>query len=238
MQLQNVLLVTLGLFLGLALAVFIVLQAGEADFFPALQTMGSIATAFSATIAFGLYMSTLKRHQKDDLRKQSETYMREALSVLEKSYETLVQQGDNPPANDRLLWLSTARMIVRFQNLRKKVTEKDYLAVIDENEENVRLKFHTLLNRNAGSFTYQYFCPEGRQYSGVNVNRNSMAVIFAFSRWKEDMADPLALVDDVDLYARGALPINQTGAKEFLEHYTDYWQKVQDRKEQINADGP
>ncbi|MDO8273274.1 MAG: hypothetical protein Q7U82_15375 [Gammaproteobacteria bacterium] len=238
MRITNILLVVLGLGLGLGLAVFIVLQAGEVTLLPALQTVGSVATAFSATIAFGLYMTTLKRHQKDDSRKSSETYMREVLSVLEKAYETLVQQGDSPPANDRLLWLSAARMIVRFQKLREKVTEADHLAVIDENEENVRLKFYTLLSRNAGNFTRQYFSPESNQCSGVNINRKSMAVIFAFSRWKDDMPDPLSTIDDIELYARGALPIDQNGAEEYLEGFTGYWQKVQEKKEEINTKRP
>lgn len=238
MKVTNILLVVLGLFLGLILSIYIVLTAGEMKLLPAIQAIGSIATAFAAVIAFGVYLSTVRRHQEEDSRKTSETYLREALSVLEKAYETFIQQGDNPPANDRLLWLSTARMIVRFQKLRKKVTEKDHAAVADENEEYTRLKFYTLLGGNSNNFSREYFCPGDDQYSELNVERKSIAVIFGFSRWRGDIADPLETIDHIELYARGVLPIDQYGAKSYLEDFNKYWAKVQKRKDELNEKTP
>lgn len=235
MRIANVLLVVLGLALGLALGVAVLLTAGEAQLLPTIQTIGSIATAFAATIAFAVYLSTVRRHQKEDSRKASETYMREALSVLEKAYETLTQQGDNPPANNRLLWLSSARMIVRFQKLREQVTESDHAKVVDENEEYVRLKFSILLRRNTANFTREYFCAGNNQYDGANIHRKSMALIFGFARWKKDIPDPLDAIDDIELFASGALPIDQFGAESYLEDFPEYWAKVQARKAALNA---
>ena len=180
MKITNILLVVLGLFLGLILSIYIVLTAGEMKLLPAIQSIGSIATAFAAVIAFGVYVSTVRRHQEEDSRKTSETYLREALSVLEKAYETFIQQGDNPPANDRLLWLSTARMIVRFQKLRKKVTEKDHVAVADENEEYTRLKFYTLLKGNSNNFSREYFLPWGRSVFGIEYSAKIDCCDFRF----------------------------------------------------------
>ncbi|OHC71050.1 MAG: hypothetical protein A2045_06245 [Rhodocyclales bacterium GWA2_65_20] len=231
MRVTNVLLVVLGLALGLALAVAVLLTVGEAKLLPAIQTIGSIATAFAAIVAFAVYLSTVRRHQQEDSRKASAIYMGEALSVLEKAYETLIQQGDNPPANSRLLWLSTARMIVRFQKLREKVTDPDHTKVVDENEENIRLKFSILLRRNSANFTREYFCAGNNQYDGDNIHRKSMAVIFGFSRWREDIPDPLDPIDDIELFASGALPIDQFGAKSYLEDFPEYWAKVQTRKD-------
>ena len=161
--------------------------------------------------------------------------MKEALSVLEKAYQTFTHKGTDPPANSRLLWISTARMIVRFQNLRERVSEADHVAVLDENEEYVRIKFYSLLDSNRKNFTREYFCPGSDQYDGINIQRKSMAVIFGFSRWRENMVDPLDSIDDVEVFARGALPIDQFGAETYLEDFPDYWGKVQERRTALEA---
>lgn len=234
MKITNVLLVTFGIALGFATSVVIVLTAGEVQLLPSIQMIGSIAVAFSATIAFGVYLSNIHRHQQEDAREASETYLEESLSLLNKAYEIFVREGTDPPKNDRLLWLTTARMIVRFQKMRQRISEADHIAVADENEEHTRFKFYTILERNKANFSRQYFCPSRNHYSG-NIHRKSLAVVFAFARWKEGMPDPLDEVDDIELFARGALPIDQHGAEDYLEGYADYWQKVQARKAQIEA---
>jgi hypothetical protein len=218
------------------LAVFVVLTGGEVKLLSAIQTLGSIAIAFSATVAFGVYLSTVRRHQREDARKVSETCLREALSVLEAAYDTFVRLGDAPPANDRLLWLSTARMIVRFQKLREKVTEPDHIAVVNENEENARLRFYVLFEENRENFTREYFCVGGDQNSGENIHPKSMGVIFSFSRWRADIPDPLQDIDDIELFARGALPIDQHGAKAYLEDFNEYWGRVQERRKSIDSE--
>lgn len=235
MSITNVLLVTLGIVLGFAASIGIVLTAGEAALLPSIQTIGSTAVAFSATVAFGVYLSNIRRHQQEDARKASETYLKESLSLLDKSYEIFVSEGASPPANDRLLWLSTARMIVRFQKMRQRILEADHIAVADENEEHTRLKFYTVLGRNKDNFNQEYFCPTGDRYSGDNIHRKSLAVVFSFARWREGMPDPLDEVDDIDLFARGALPIDQYGAEMYLESFVEYWQKVQEKKAQVNG---
>jgi hypothetical protein len=235
MRITNILLVTFGIALGFATSVVIVLGAGEAALLPAIQTIGSIAVAFSAAIAFGIYLSNVRRHRQEDQRKASETYLEESISLLDKAYDIFVQAGTDAPANDRLLWFSTARMIVRFQKMRGRIAEADHIAVIDENEEYTRGRFSRLLRRNRDNFSRQYFCPSGDLYSADNVSRKSLAVVFGFARWKDDIPDPLSEVDDIELFARGALPIDQDGAESYLEDFEEYWQKVQERKAQIDG---
>lgn len=235
MRITDVLLVTLGIALGFATSVGIVLTIGEAALLPAIQTIGSIAVAFSATVAFGVYLSNIRRHRQEDARKASETYLKESLSLLDKAHETFIRDGAEPPVNDRLLWLSTARMILRFQKLREQISEPEHIAVADENEEHTRLKFYGILGRNRDNFSREYFCPSGDLYSGENIDRKSIAVVFGFSRWKEGIQDPLSEIDDIELFARGVVPIDQFGTLAYLESYNKFWQKVQERKAQLNG---
>ncbi|MEN3297813.1 MAG: hypothetical protein V7642_7066 [Burkholderiales bacterium] len=72
--------------------------------------------------------------------------------------------------------------------------------------------------------------PGGQPYYPNVVARNSVAVIFAFSKWPEDMQDPLENVDDKELFARGAVPIDFLGVENYLEHYQEYWEEIERRK--------
>ncbi|MCC7312416.1 MAG: hypothetical protein IT510_14350 [Sulfuritalea sp.] len=233
MRITNVLLVTLGIALGFATSVGVVLGVGEVALLPAIQTIGSTAVAFSAIVAFCVYLSNIRRHRQEDKRKASETFLKESTSLLDRAYEIFVQDGMDPPANDRLLWLSTARMIVRFQKMRKRISEADHIAVVDENEEYARGRFSSLLRQNQDNFSREYFCSSSDLYCADNVSRKALVVVFGFARWREDIPDPLSEVDDIELLARGALPIDQYGAESYLEGYEDYWRKVQERKAQI-----
>lgn len=236
MRITNVLLVTIGIALGFSVSVVIVLTAGEAKLLPAIQTLGSTAVAFSAAVAFGLYLLNERRHQQEDKREASKTYLNESTALLDKAYNIFVQKGTDPPANDRLMWLSTARMIVRFQRMRVRISEADHIAVIDENEEYTRGRFSALLGGNKDKFTRKYFCPSVDLYSADNVSRKSIAIVFGFARWKSDIPDPLSEVDDIEILARGAIPIDQDGVISYLEDYVDYWAKVQARKSEIASE--
>jgi hypothetical protein len=49
------------------------------------------------------------------------------------------------------------------------------------------------------------------------------------------MQDPLNSIDDIDLFARRALPIDQLGAREYLEDFNDYWAKIEERRAALDA---
>jgi len=205
---------------------------------PTFQAIGSLAVAASALVAFFLYRQNLKRHEHDDKYKASETILIETIKILERSYEIFTDSGVNlsPPRNDRLLWLTAARMVTRFNKLRSKLTEDEHFEIIDEHEEYWRFQFYKLLDENKLNFTKTYFNPSGRPYAGDCVARNSMAVIFSFARWKEEADDPMYEVDDKLLFAKGALPIDQTGAIAFVEDYKKYWDEVEELRRNLKTE--
>ena len=209
-----------GVVLTLAVIALALTYVGEAELMAGIQAIGSLAIAFSAIVAYRLFRANVSRHAKEDRRAESKVFLDEAIALLNRSYETFTRFGDYPPKNDKLLWLSTARMIVRFQNMRKQITEKDHQAIVDENEEYIRLKFYTLLDACKDKLTVDYFIPSDfpNESSGI-VPRNSVAVIFDFAKWREDMTDPLDQIDDKELLARGAVPIDFMGVENFLGYY-------------------
>lgn len=228
--------VLIGVFVGIAITLAVVaLLLGCVEggtILAGIQAMGSVAIACSAFVAYRLFRANISRHQQEDKRAESKVFLDESILLLNRAFETFTRLGDNPPKNDRLLWLSTARLIVRFQGMRLLISEKDHLVIADENEEYIRLKFYTLLGECKDEFTSSYFLPEGKPYDGNVVARKSVAVVFDFSRWRENMADPLDNVDDKELFARGAVPIDFLGVENYLGQYQEYWEEIQERKEQ------
>jgi hypothetical protein len=223
-----------GLLIGVATTLIAVALAlayfADATVLAGIQAAGSVAVAFSAITAYRLYRANVIRHQQEDRRAVSEIFLKESIALLNRAYDTFTRFGDNPPKNDRLLWLSTARMIVRFQNMRAKITEPDHQVIVDENEEHIRLKFYTLLATCKDQLTSEYFMPGGQLSDPNAVARNSVAVIFAFSKWPENMQDPLENVDDKELFARGVVPIDFLGVVNYLEHDQEYWEEIERRK--------
>ena len=202
------------------------------------QAIGSLAIACSAIVAFFLYRLNLNRHKDEDAYKESYTFLKEAINNLERAFEIFTDNGTNisPPRNDRLLWLTTARMILRFNKLRSRINISEHIDIVDEHEEYWRFQFYKLLDENKSNFTKTYFNPSGKPHSGECVARNSMAVIFSFTRWKKGAKDPMEEVDDKLLFAKGAIPIDQFGAIEFLEDYEKYWNEVEELKKKLNND--
>ena len=160
-----------------------------------IQAIGSLAIASSAVVAFFLYRATIKRHENEDLYKSSDAFLKESKELLEKTYLLFTDNGENtsPPRNDRLLWLTTARMIIRYQNIKEKITFKGHIDIIEEHEEYWRFHFFKLLDENTESFSIGYFQPSGDKYNGFNVARNSIAIVFDFANWNGP--DPLEGVE-------------------------------------------
>lgn len=218
------------------LAFTILLAVSERiPFLQIAQASGSIAIGVSAIVALNLYRTTVNRHKSEDERNRSKEYLSQAILAIERSYEIFTDKEENtePPRNDRALWLTAARFIIRFRRLKDKVTEQDHVDVIEEHEEYWRNKYATLLAKNKNNFNSAYLMPSGNLYGGDVVHRDAIGVVFDFARWPEDNDDPLHGVDVIEMYAKGAVPQDFLGIEEFIERYVPYNEKIEKRKEEL-----
>jgi hypothetical protein len=165
----------------------VLIPAGETfawiqSYVPSIQAIGSLAILASATVALSLYRATTTRHLKEDEFKASEAFLSEAKALLEKTYELFSGEDDDaPPKNSRVLWLTVARMIVRYQKLKELITERPHIDIIDENEEFWRYKFYSLLDRNSEALSGNYFRSPDDKHGGNKTDKKSIAVIFDFA---------------------------------------------------------
>ena len=233
---------TLGFLVGtlFSLIVFTILLSvsNGIPFIQVAQATGSIAIGISAVVGINLYIATTNRHRAEDKRKTSEEYLKEAIKILERAYEIFTDDGTNvcPPRNDRLLWLTTARMILRYYKIKAQINQTDLSEIVQEHEEYWRVQLYNVLNQNTSNFTVGYFQPSGNRYGGDTVHRDSIGVIFDFAKWYDDSEDPLNSADVISMYAKGALPLDQHGARSFIEQYEEYFSKIVQRKSELESD--
>jgi len=198
---------------------------------PSIQALGSLAIASSAIVAYVLYRTTIKRHVSEDQFKASEAFLKEAKQLLDKTYSLFTDKEENvnPPRGDRLLWLTTARMITRYRNIKEKVTAPAHIEIIEEHEEYWRFHFYKVLDQNSMNFDAAYI---GVINSGTNVSRKSIAIIFDFAKWNGP--DPIEKINDKVLFANKVLPIDQHGILYYLEEQEHYWAEVLEIRENGN----
>lgn len=196
-----------------------------------LQAIGSLAIASSALVAFFLYKRTTNRHMEEDAFKASTVFLDESIRLLERAYEVFTDKSEHvePRRNSRLLWLTTARMLVRYENIKKNITVPAHKDIANEHEEYWRFIFYNLLDSNKENFDLNYLQPSGDMYGGDSIARRSIAVIFDFAKWNGP--DVLDSIDDKRLYAKRIIPIDQFGIERYLEQYEEYWQEVMEIRE-------
>ena len=146
---------------------------------------------------------------------------KELLEQLKNSMELAfnsiaIERGDNPfPTNNRLSWLTSARHIVRYRQLRKFLKTKLYKTLCDEQEEYWRNQFYKLLGQIQNSSFFQCIDPE--KMKDENIEPRSAAIIYSFSTWKEGMPDPIENMSFEELVSKHNLfsPINRA----FQQYY-------------------
>jgi hypothetical protein len=84
--------------------------------FNLIKELAQLGIFFTIAIAFLNYASNQKTKRDEEITKQ-------AILALERAYEILTDNGKNtaPPRKDRLNWLTTARMLLRYGELKGKL---------------------------------------------------------------------------------------------------------------------
>ncbi len=113
---------------------------------------------------------------------------------LERSYSAL-STNETPRvklSRDRLAWLTAARHLIAYKELKQRLKTKLYQALCDEHEEFWRHQFYVLLE---GADSADFFKPvDLDEMNQENIDPTSAAVVYAFSKWPDGRVDPLDAV--------------------------------------------
>lgn len=172
----------------------------------AAASLADIIAAVSAIIALTsgvvAYFSIIvpRRAQKSlEMRDQ-------AVLSLDRAYQVLTgcSAPGEPPAADRLSWLTAARLLVQYQRLKGKVVLEEHKLVLEEQEEYWRHRFDLLLQPTSAVGVSYFSGPRGQ----AGIYLDSAVVVYRFARWPEGKADP---IDD----AVGDVDVNEAAFKGF-----------------------
>ena len=234
---------TLGALFGFMVAVVLcaltVVLLSEVHLLKGIQAIGSPAIAAIAVfIAFMAFRHSVIRHDAVTQMTASQDYLEEAKALLERSYGVFMPAGARMPPNDRVSWLTAARLIVSYQKTRCYITEAAHLEIMDGYEEHFRHLYYRALHDYRDRMDLRYFSPEDDRYSIRNLQIASIAVVFEFIRWKDGKTDPLDDIDEVALLAlNDSASVRFRGIKEYLaKHYENIWAQVLDRRKQDTAE--
>jgi len=132
------------------------------------------------------FVYNLRRHLSED-------YYKEAKEQLSKAYENLNHFVDGQLDNDRLRWLTTARMLSISNMLSKKIMMSSHKIMYREEKQFWRMKFVDLVIDFPSSF-YADSPKHLIMHSGderAPIAEASLVEIYDFMKWPEDYIDPL-----------------------------------------------
>lgn len=123
----------------------------------------------------------------------SEDYYKECKEQMSKAYENLNHFKDGSLDNDRLRWLTTARMLSVSNMLSKKIMISSHKIMYREEKQFWRMKFHDLVK----DFPSEFYA-EDPQHLMMHGSRDrppiaeaSLVEIYDFMKWSSDYVDPL-----------------------------------------------
>jgi hypothetical protein len=202
-----------------------------------IQATAAIAVALSAIVGLNVYLTTIKRHNSEDARKESQEYLHESRNCMERTFEIFTDNGRNtdPPRNSRVLWQMTASMFLRYYRIKEKISQADHREIINEHEEYWRMQFYNLLDRNRSKFDLLYLQPSCEKCGTDTEHMNAIGIIFDFARCTAASADSLRDADGVAMHARGAVPADQHGIRQFIQSNDAYHAMVEQRTLEFNS---
>ena len=187
------------------------------------EILERLAVTGGVIVAIITFRASLSRHRREDTRAASENLMKEAIKTLERAYELFMSGAERSlPRPDRVLWLTVARMLTRYQLLRQRVAEEDHLAILEENEEYYRHRFYEVFESKRADMTPEYFRKGNETMFGNIVEPASLAILLKFIHWPFDRPDPLEALDIEALFAEGIIPINYTGVEQYAGGFARY----------------
>ncbi|EJY0884976.1 hypothetical protein OE987_003618 [Vibrio cholerae] len=156
-----------------------------------LSKVSSILALLGAISALYIWAANVVRLRSDDI-------LKEVGQMYERSYETLSDSKNNGiPQNDRMLWLTAARLLLSAQDLSLNLTEPSHKIIHKEIEAFWKWKFYLLISSDKNNFPEDYFSEGLSHYIAHSKGKNepiavsSLIVLYKFFQWTGDDVDRL-----------------------------------------------
>ncbi len=151
--------------------------------------LGGIAALGGVGAAISAYFS-MRAFKEDRINRDTERLLAIAIQNLERAWNALTDGGlhANPPRNNRLNWLTAARLVLSYKDVKQNLKNKSALVLCEAEEEHWRHKFYLSLESLSQKFGYY----EGPDDKSGALDPTSALVVHKFADWPEKKEDPLS----------------------------------------------
>jgi hypothetical protein len=158
---------------------------------PVLDTL----TAIGTLVALGALVVTVIKNQRDEDAQKQQDLLEQCRRTLEWAYDALMANSNDrdSPAANRLNWLTAARHILAYQDLKKLITVQPQIRIVEDFEEFWRHRFYQALSDVALS-KYDYWAAPDPIL--INIHPTSALILVDFIGWPETKIDPVDLTDE------------------------------------------
>ena len=153
------------------------------------RTLFSACTLISIVFVILNYWSSRGKAKEDYKLAKDKEICEQAILAIERAYGSLTngKKKYELPDASRLNWLTSARQIIRFQQLKSELKTDIYKLVCSEHEEHWKHEFYLSLKHN------DFNCSS--YFNNNNIDLTSALVITNFKQWDPETKDPM---DDID----------------------------------------
>ncbi len=190
-----------------------------------IQSIGSIAIVLSATVAIFTYLRTKKEES-------SKVKLDFCLGMFEKAYEVFTNKNDELiPLNDRMVWLTTARLITTAMKASCEITSTSYKSIYEDYEFYWRTKFYNYLEKHKSDMDKRYYAekPEDALCTDIEdrqpLAEESLVVIYRFIKWKEGYVDKIRGIGTFTQNEIEGFNIGYTGLSDHITEFRSYSDK-------------
>lgn len=162
----------------------------------------SALALLSSAVAIAVVVYT---HRKAQEFKSSEAFLNESISIINKARAVLADEHGRP-TNDRICWVTAARLITRAQDISSRITVPAHRTLFDAEHDYQRHKFGDFLQWNGAPLTAGFFCGTSdplqsigqAAFNGPHKDNGTnwlpvriVAVVYRFFQYPDGYEDPL-----------------------------------------------
>ena len=222
---------------------------------PSISLGDYIQSLLFVVAAITLFV-TLKFQTDKREYEESESFLNKSIALAEHALAILTND-DGTPTNDRVSWVSAARLLQRSENISEQISIKHHQVIYESERDYLRHKFNSLLSPNGDDLPCEFYfgpkCVPGdigqsaisslNKTDGVEwLNTTTISVVYKYKSFPKEYHDPLdgakslsdKEIDDIRLFKNNGLSQFFLFRKKFLACYGTLY-KIEKGKEPIEA---
>jgi hypothetical protein len=177
---------------------------------------GTLSPILAFASFIGLLLALKEQRRDIDTSKNlqdAQAFYEQGVKCLKRAFEEISENETlTEPKQDRLAWLTTARLILTALEFYESIPSdvSNYKLLFKSEAEDWRQKFYTFFRVNEKptfSMSKSYFS---------ELDERSIKVIYSFIEWPKDLEDPIEKVVKYTDAEISKLHVGQIGLKQFL----------------------